>query len=113
MANSRWCCLGMETAYGARAERGIFAYVEPPSRIQTEPWFFLAMRATNQQSLESAAILELGELGPVTLLTRTIITCCPWCGKKLARFYRSDYDMLVDPSISAEFAYSGDVEGEP
>ena len=103
MAREKWCCLGLETAFSERGERTIFVFAEPPSEFTPSPTFWVAMRAVEQEALSQLPALALPPETAFTLSTRKPISFCPWCGKRLARFYRRHFSLLADPKLTTEF----------
>ena len=103
MNKEKWCCLGMQTAFSDREDRTIFAFADPPNEFVNHVTFWLAMRAVAQEALSELPLLALPPDMPITLATRKPISFCPWCGTRLARFYRRRYLQLIDPFLTEEF----------
>jgi len=102
MARSEWCCNGLSHAFAQRADRGIYVFASrlgPSSPVS----FWLAMRSVTQADLRRRENLGPSSTVPVTLATRVPIRFCPWCGKRLDRFYGPNGNQLIDTSLDAEF----------
>jgi hypothetical protein len=98
----KWCCPGLETAFAERGDRTIFVFAEPPGEFSSAT-FWIAMRAVEQEALSQLPALALPPETAFTIATRKPISFCPWCGKRLGRFYRRRYSQLADPKLTAEF----------
>jgi hypothetical protein len=103
LTHERWCCLGLETAFSERGDRTIFVFAEPPGEFNPSPTFWVAMRAVEQEALSQLPTLALPPETAFTIATRKPISFCPWCGKRLDRFYRQRHSQLTDPNLTAEF----------
>lgn len=97
-----WCCHRFEAAFENRHGQGVFVYVRPsdPDHSGT---FVLAVRVVAKHDLPafSSAVARSGYLAPVHLETHVAVRACPWCGKRLQRFYRRGSTRLIDSSIAA------------
>lgn len=98
----------MSAAFADRFGRTIYIYAEPPSELSHEPCFWLATRAITKRDLETGVVLPDTGGTAVTIATRKPIIYCPWCGRKLSRFYKRSYAMLVDESVAKEFTDRGE-----
>lgn len=95
----KWCCEFIKQLFADRHERGIYVYAEPPREYVKEVTFWIAMRSVEQQHLGQ----NIGSMNvPLTLSTSRRIIYCPGCGKNLAKFYKRNYQQLVDDDIVAE-----------
>lgn len=94
-----WCCSGLEFAFDERKGQGIFVYATLSP--EGKPMFWIAMRSVEKKDLGKIASIQPDDI-PVTVTTRRPISYCPWCGVKLARFYRKRYEQLLDPSVASE-----------
>ena len=103
MKDTKWCCLGMQTAFSERGDRTIFVFAEPPNEFIDRVTFWIAMRAVTQDALSELHPLALPPETFLTIATRKAISFCPWCGTRLARFYRRRYSQLVDAKLTEEF----------
>jgi hypothetical protein len=78
----------------------MYVFAEPPDpKRGFGPTFWLSMRSVEERHLEEG--LQCAENVPITLETWLPIQFCPWCGKRLASFYRNSFDLLCDKDISA------------
>jgi hypothetical protein len=93
----------MSAAFADRLGRTIYVYAEPPSDLSPEPLFWIATRAITKQDLAARAALPDTGRTAVTIATRKRLIYCPWCGRKLSRFYKRRYHALVDESVAKEF----------
>jgi hypothetical protein len=59
------------------------------------------MRAVEKNSIGSFSISPPDV--PLTISTRIPIHFCPWCGIKLAKFYKKHFQLLSDKTIADEF----------
>jgi len=84
----RFCCPTFEDSYNNHKRRGFSIDVFPP-----EPLFWLWFRAVDAGREEAFSGLELST--DVSLVTRTRLLFCPWCGKRLDKFYRRTWTLLV------------------
>jgi len=88
----KWCCVGFEHWYALSTERGLGLVVDRAK--SGDPVFLLQHRAVDRGN----KLPDTGEV-PVTLVDRTAISHCPWCGCLLRRWYREAIDELqnADP----------------
>ena len=90
----RWCCSAFRTHFCEAGSRGLAVLVVSDELVE-EPRFLLQHRAIDQ-----GAELEYDGNVPLTLVTEAHISFCPWCGRKLERWYRRDWRELVRPEIA-------------
>ncbi len=107
---SDYCCEVFERFVENRDKKGLSILVDYSKYDKTkEPYFWLQMRAvdTNQQSS-----LPKGNSYPcnITLWTETRVLYCPWCGKKLKKFYRRNWETLFAPIHEHSEIYEKDAE---
>ncbi len=100
----KWCCVGLKTMFEQRYERNIFVFAEPPSFDDQFHSFWIAMRCVDYKNLDQMSKVKLPIDVPVTISTRFPISFCPWCGKKLQKFYKRDYGILIDDKLIKEFS---------
>ena len=91
----------METAHGERRDPTLFVFADPP--VDDELRFWLATRAMPWAALQEDPPLQIPPHLPLIVSTRRPIHFCPWCGTKLARFYKRRFEQLLDPELSSEF----------
>jgi hypothetical protein len=72
--------------------RGYGAFVDNSS----EPVLFILQH----RSIEPGAPNPVYEHGPLTLVAEIGILHCPWCGRELAKWYRSDVKHLSRPDLT-------------
>ena len=102
MATEKWCCVALETAFAERRDRTIFVFADPPSD-DGEVRFWLGSRAMTFDALHEDPPLAIPPHLVLTLSTRKPMAFCPWCGTRLARFYRRRHVQLLDPELTREF----------
>jgi hypothetical protein len=88
----KWCCTGFEQWYSLSEERGLGIVV---GRADSgDPVFSLQHRA-----VEPGVRLPDTEGVAVSLVDRTPISHCPWCGRRLDRWYKKAVEELhnADP----------------
>lgn len=88
----RTCCEGFQDLLDKCGERGFSVRV---TRHDNRPVFALQFRAIErgQEWPQSSRDLEQQEL--VTLVTEVCIVHCPWCGARLEKAYKRDWEQLV------------------
>ena len=111
MARPKWCCSSFETAYADRRQRSIFVFADEPSESGEEPRFWLASRALDFDQANADPPVEIPLHLALTPSTRKPVAFCPWCGTRLARFYRKRFTQLLDPEVSLELGGSGGTGG--
>lgn len=96
----KWCCEGVRQYFTSRGERGVFVFAEPPDARSNQPSFWLAVHAADEGDL--AVIRQGTHRADLAVMLQTWIPVrfCPWCGRKLARFYRNQWRQLYDPQAS-------------
>ena len=88
----RWCCIAFESRYEAAGERGIAILVGRNSA--GKPEFVLQHRAVDKE-IESLPITEY----PLSVVSDICIHYCPWCGRKLDKWYGKYVDELYRPGL--------------
>lgn len=88
-----WCCPIFADHYKQAGERGLATIVVESS--QQRPRFILQFRAVarRDEDLVQSTV-------PLSFLTEHDISFCPWCGRKLARWYRKRWRGLVREEVS-------------
>jgi len=108
----KWCCEKFKFQYEERYDRTIFVFCTPPEHVldQKHANFWLGMRSVEHKDLKNILAKEItlsneipGDVAQ-TLRTSFPIWYCPWCGKKLVRFYGKNPVDLYDDVITEEFA---------
>ena len=83
----KWCCTVMQNWYHEGGQRGFSINV--------------CQRGTNYHFVMLHCALEPGMKipadfqGPVSVVSEIVLQYCPWCGKKLEKFYKKDLPSLV------------------
>ena len=85
LSGVKWCCVGFESAVGAAGERGFGIFVDDT----TEPPLFVIQH----RALDPGAPLPQTDT-PLNIVCQTGLKHCPWCGKKLAKWYKGDLSKL-------------------
>lgn len=89
-----WCCHAFQGAFQAAGERDFAMLV---SRAVGGYGFIFQHRA-----------VELGDPGPndhprpISLVAEVQIAFCPWCGKRLETFYRTQAHLMVRPHLALD-----------
>ena len=91
----RWCCPNFEDAFLQAGTRGLGILVVQDDEAGP-PRFVLQHRAVD---LHKKPNYE-GSV-PLTLVCDNTISFCPWCGRKLKRWYRQQWSALLRPEIKA------------
>ncbi len=81
----RWCCPGFETLVPQGGEPGISLVV---SAGEVGVMFVIQQRGTHERPLPSGALAE-----------DVPIQFCPFCGRKLARFYKKTAAQISRPDL--------------
>ena len=88
----KWCCPGFEGFYGLAGERGAGILIGRDST--GEPEFTLQFRAVNhgdELSIDSTSL--------VSRVVDVGMQYCPWCGRKLDKWYGKYVDELHRPGF--------------
>jgi hypothetical protein len=93
----------METAHAERRDRTIFVFADGPADDTDEVRFWLCSRAMTFDALAEDPPPVIPVHLALTMETRKPLGFYPWCGVRLARFYRRRYVQLLDPDRSEEF----------
>ena len=99
----KWCCEGLKHSVDNRYERTIFVFSEHTGVVNEKPLFWLGMRSVKNNDLSIFNEQSLNCNVPITLRTRVPIFYCPWCGKKLLKYYKNNYNNLIDNELIKEF----------
>jgi hypothetical protein len=100
----KWCCEGFRKMFEQRHERTLYVFAGPPLKTESDKAnYWLGMRSVSKMDIDKLLHLGIPNTIPITVSTRIPIFYCPWCGSKLANYYESTYDQLVDKEILNEF----------
>jgi hypothetical protein len=88
----RWCCKGFEEAFRRAGLRGHAVFSD--ADVETDPKFVLQFRA-----IDSGAEPPESDEVPVSLVSEAVIEFCPWCGRRLKKWYRGDAGDLSRPDL--------------
>lgn len=102
MSTDEYCCLGFKETFEQRFDRTLFVFADPPDEVFDKPTFWFAMRSVEKDKIDS--VLPSLPEALLTLSTRKPISFCPWCGIKLAKFYKKKFLNIHDATVSEEFA---------
>lgn len=91
--NLPWCCSGFRAHYEEGGSRGTSIVVVADET--GEPRFLLQHRTVDLADQASMPKISV----PINLVSQTGLRFCPWCGQRLARFYRRSWSRLVRPDI--------------
>jgi len=103
-----WCCAGLKYAFENRNERGIYVFAELPHELLgVGASFWMGMRSIDV-GCEPPKIVPSDF--PISIETWYPITFCPWCGCRLASFYRKTYRQLYDDDASTRHGWNPPTE---
>ncbi|MCC6741314.1 MAG: hypothetical protein IT452_19890 [Planctomycetia bacterium] len=87
-----FCCAGFEGMFDAAGKRGIgvFALEDHAGR----PSFRIQFR-----SLDPGNVPNFSTPFPLSLMTQTGLTFCPWCGVNLSLHYSRTWRTLLRPEL--------------
>jgi hypothetical protein len=91
----KWCCAGVENAFLEAGRRGVGFFVAESRSAR--PTFVLQFRA-----MAAGAVPPDPSDSHLTLVTDLAISYCPWCGKRLDRFYRKQLESLERPELQIQ-----------
>jgi hypothetical protein len=102
-----WCCHPFRNAMENRHGDGFVAYVVAPAPPQLDPQFGFAFRAIRKEQIPDfqTAVTTISGVGNIKLSGASRVRFCPWCGVRLAEYYRVSYEELVDEKVSREFEF--------
>jgi hypothetical protein len=87
MKDVDWCCASFRNRYSLGGKRGVaVVYGVSDGELQ----FFLQFRAVKAGVERLSGASEV----PLSLLEQVLIDFCPWCSKRLERYYRKQVDKL-------------------
>lgn len=92
----KWCCPGFEGFYGNAGQRGAAVLIGRDS--MGEPEFTMQYRAVeegDEQSINSESLVS-----PVVDVG---MQYCPWCGRKLDKWYSKSVDALYRPGLKITY----------
>jgi hypothetical protein len=103
----KWCCEAVRQHFENRGERGVFIYAEPPHPPVTgQPSYWLAVNAIDQVNIPRIPKPADGASLPIMLQTWLPVRFCPWCGRRLVRFYRKHWKQLFDKDVSVQHGWA-------
>ena len=104
----KWCCETFRYAAENRQDDGFVAYAVPPRSPDAEPQFGFAFRAVRTQDIPQlqAAVAGMSGTGNLKLTGAFRLGFCPWCGVRLADYYRTSYQELSDKDLRREFEFA-------
>lgn len=113
--SGEWCCQHFRWAFERRARRGQFIFASSPTAgVRPTYSFWLAFRSVDREHLSR---LPPSPLAPadaiISLSSMQAIFYCPWCGRRLARYYGRSAARLVDPDVCREFQPPGWEQAAP
>ena len=83
----KWCCPALKTWYEGAGERGFAILVGRDSASQ--PQFVVQQRSVDMGTEDSVKAET-----PLFLVSDIQIDYCPWCGRKLDKWYGKSVDAL-------------------
>ncbi len=96
------CCEGFMEMYKKRFDRFMFVFADKDNTTG-EVTFWLGMRCVEHKELKNITKISVPDNLPITINTSVPIHFCPWCGKKLIKYYKHRYDFFLDMEIQKEF----------
>ena len=87
----RWCCLAFHDHYLEAGERTFSVLID--QEASGDPLFILQHRTLNPEDRLPALPI------PVSVVTEVRISFCPWCGRRLARWYKRWVTELRNPKF--------------
>lgn len=93
----KWCCLTFKSWYEAAGERGFAILVGRDSA--GKPQFTIQHRSVDVE-MEDLVKTET----PLSLVADIQIDYCPWCGRKLDKWYAKNVDDLYRPDLKITYA---------
>jgi hypothetical protein len=88
----KWCCIPFKNYYATAGERGISILIGRNSA--GKPEFVMQHRAVDKE-IESLPYTDY----PISIITDACIVYCPWCGRKLDKWYGKYVDELYKPGL--------------
>lgn len=82
----KWCCAVFQDHFAEAGSRGFGIFLVDSDR--EDPGFIFQFRA-----MDAGATAPICET-PLSIVSDVHVHFCPWCGVKLARFYRKHYREL-------------------
>jgi hypothetical protein len=90
LSTVKWCCISFKIGVKEAGQRGFGIFV---NNSWDPPLFVVQHRA-----LDPGASNPQSET-PLSLVSETGITCCPWCGRVLLKWYKRDLAKLARPDL--------------
>ena len=88
-----FCCDGLKSLANNRNKNGFSLEVYSD---EDQPSFWIIMRAVPKEQMKSV-IIDAAPPKEVLFWTRSRIFFCPWCGRKLDKFYKKNWKSLFSP----------------
>lgn len=99
----KWCCEGFKYLFERRYQSTIFVFAEQPSNTLDQLTFWLGMRSVEHKDIGRLYSSGFSKNVPITIATKIPMEYCLTCGKKLKKFYKNNYEKLVDPVLLEDF----------
>ena len=90
-----WCCRGFAHTFRSGGQRGFGVIVK--RILDGQPMFLVQHRALDPEDMKSP--LEARPGVKIEVISELVIVHCPWCGRKLEKFYRH-FESLVRPGLA-------------
>lgn len=89
-----WCCSSFRQSFDNAMHRGLGVLVH---EFEDEPLFRIQYRAVDVKDENSLPAIPI----PVALASQASIKFCPWCGRHLAKYYRSSWKELIRSGVDS------------
>lgn len=89
----KWCCMAFEGHYMQAGSRGFTILIGRNSA--GKPQFVLQHRALDKGAEGSVKSDE----APISVVSDVVIQYCPWCGRRLEKWYGKSVDDLFRPDL--------------
>ena len=93
-----WCCPAFEGWHQESGKRGLGVFVDDSGYGDVKPIFVLQFRAVDAGiNLPAIGISDSQTL--VSTVVDVAIQYCPWCGRRLSKWYKKDWPRMAKPEL--------------
>ncbi len=93
----KYCCNGFEEVHKNYDKRGVSIFAKDHFGQPTFIMLFRSININDEKEL-SEAINEFQKT--YYIATERVIVYCPWCGRKLSRFYKKTWNNILGKSLT-------------